>query len=66
VEVARGRKFRVRFNRQLPFELDGGARPAVTKMKIKVHPSSINICVPAEAADGSSGALAVAGDRVRR
>jgi diacylglycerol kinase (ATP) len=46
VEVTRGRKFRVRFNRRLACELDGGTRPAVDKMRIKVHPSSIKICVP--------------------
>ncbi len=53
VEVTRGKKFRVRFDRPFPYELDGGARPAVRKMRIKVHPASIRICVPAKAADGS-------------
>jgi YegS/Rv2252/BmrU family lipid kinase len=56
VEVARGKQFRIRFDRRFPYELDGGARPAVKKVRIKVHPSSIRICVPAKAADGSSGA----------
>jgi diacylglycerol kinase (ATP) len=56
VEVTRGKKFRVRFDRPFPYELDGGARPAVRKMRIKVHPASIKICVPAKAADGSSDA----------
>ncbi len=56
VEVARGKKFRIRFGRQFPYELDGGARPAVKKMRIKVRPSSIKVCVPAKAADGSSDA----------
>src|ERR1022692_5028482 len=46
VEVTRGKKFRIRFDRQFPYELDGGARPAVRKLRIKVHPSSIRICVP--------------------
>jgi diacylglycerol kinase (ATP) len=55
VEVTRGKKFRIRFDRQFPYELDGGARTAVRKMRIKVHPSSIKICVPVEAAGGSSG-----------
>jgi diacylglycerol kinase (ATP) len=55
VEVTRGSKFRIRFDRRLPCELDGGARPAVKKMRIKVHPSSITICVPAKAG-GSSDA----------
>jgi diacylglycerol kinase (ATP) len=51
VEVTRGRRFRLRFGRRFPYELDGGARPAVKKVRIKVHPSSIKICVPANAAD---------------
>jgi YegS/Rv2252/BmrU family lipid kinase len=51
VEVTRGRRFRLRFGRRFPYELDGGARPAVKKVRIKVHPSSIKICVPANAVD---------------
>jgi len=54
VEVTRGRKFRIELKRPVPYELDGGARPAVTKIRIKVHPGSIRICVPASAATGPS------------
>ena len=50
VEVTRGKQFRIRFDHQLPYELDGGARPAVAKVRIKVHPGSIRICVPAPGA----------------
>ena len=50
VEVTHGRKFRIWFDRRLPCELDGGARPAAEKLRIKVHPSSITICVPATSA----------------
>jgi diacylglycerol kinase (ATP) len=49
VEVTRGKKFRVQFDRKLPYELDGGARKAVRKMRIKVHPASVTVCVPARA-----------------
>jgi diacylglycerol kinase family enzyme len=56
VHVTRGRQFRVRFDRQLPYELDGGARPAARKLQIKVHPSSVRICVPADVADRSLAA----------
>jgi diacylglycerol kinase (ATP) len=52
VKVTSGKKFRIRFGRDLPYELDGGARPAIRKMRIKAEPSSITVCVPA-AADGS-------------
>jgi diacylglycerol kinase (ATP) len=58
VEVTRGKKFRIRLDRRLPCELDGGARPAVEKMRIKVHPSSVKICVPAKAAGGPRDARA--------
>jgi diacylglycerol kinase (ATP) len=56
VQLTRGKKFRIRFDRPLLYELDGGTRPATAKMRIKVHPASITICVPAKAAAGSSGA----------
>lgn len=56
VKVTRGKRFRIRFDRRYPYELDGGARPAVKKVRIKVHPASIKICVPAKAAGESSGA----------
>ena len=55
VEITRGKRFRIRFDRPFPYELDGGARPPVTKMRIKVHPASITVCVPAQTADRPSG-----------
>jgi diacylglycerol kinase (ATP) len=56
VHVTRGRQFLVRFDRQFPYELDGGARPAARKLRIKIHPSSVKICVPADAAGRSPAA----------
>jgi diacylglycerol kinase (ATP) len=56
VQVTRGRRVRVRFDRPFLYELDGGARPAARKLRIKVHPASVTICVPADAADGSLAA----------
>jgi diacylglycerol kinase (ATP) len=47
VEITRGKKFRIRFDRRFPYELDGGARPGAKKIRIKVHPASIRVCVPA-------------------
>jgi diacylglycerol kinase (ATP) len=46
VETARGKRFRIRFDQRFPYELDGGARPGVRKIRINVHHSSIRICVP--------------------
>jgi diacylglycerol kinase (ATP) len=48
-EITRGAKVRVRFDRKVPYELDGGARPAAKELRIKARPHSITICVPAKA-----------------
>jgi diacylglycerol kinase (ATP) len=53
VELTHGKEFRFKFKRRFPYEIDGGARPGVKKMHIKVHPLSITICVPATLADNS-------------
>jgi YegS/Rv2252/BmrU family lipid kinase len=50
VTVAEGTKFRIRFDQKIPYELDGGARPACRELRIKVHPGSVTICVPAKEA----------------
>ncbi|HEX4657276.1 MAG TPA: diacylglycerol kinase family protein [Streptosporangiaceae bacterium] len=47
VRVTAGRKFRIQFAREIPYELDGGARPAGRDLRIKVHPRSVTVCVPA-------------------
>ena len=46
ITVTRGKRFRIRLDHPLPCELDGGARSEVAKMRIKVHPGSVKICVP--------------------
>jgi diacylglycerol kinase (ATP) len=56
VEVTRGKKFRIRFDRKIPYEVDGGARKPARNMRIKVHPGSITVCVPSRAANGNPGA----------
>jgi YegS/Rv2252/BmrU family lipid kinase len=48
-EITRGAKVRIRFDRKVPYELDGGARPARKELRIKARPHSITICVPAKA-----------------
>lgn len=47
VEMTRGRSFRIRFDRKLCYEVDGGIRPAAKDLRIDVHPRSVTICVPA-------------------
>jgi diacylglycerol kinase (ATP) len=46
IRVTRGQRIRLRFDGPFPYELDGGERPAVRKMRINVHPASVTICVP--------------------
>jgi len=53
VRLTSGKEFLLQFKRPFPFEIDGGARRAVKKMDIKVHPSSITFCVPTTLADNS-------------
>jgi diacylglycerol kinase (ATP) len=47
----RGWRVGIGLDRRFPVEVDGGARPAVRKLRIKVHPSSVRICVPASPQD---------------
>jgi diacylglycerol kinase (ATP) len=54
VEVTQGKKFKIRFDTKLPYELDGGVRPPVRQMKIKVRPCSVVICVPARPTSASA------------
>lgn len=46
VDVTRGTKFRIRFDRKIPYEIDGGVRPACREIRIKARPRSVTICVP--------------------
>ena len=46
VEVTRGRQAQIRFARKLPYQVDGGARPAARTLRIDVDPGSVTVCVP--------------------
>ncbi len=46
VHLTRGKRVRCTFARPFRYELDGGARSAVTRLNIKIHPSSVTVCVP--------------------
>ncbi|MGV8978359.1 MAG: diacylglycerol/lipid kinase family protein [Cellulomonas sp.] len=46
VVTTRGKKMRVRFDRPIAYELDGGVRKATKDLRIKVRPKSITVCVP--------------------
>jgi diacylglycerol kinase (ATP) len=45
-KVTRAKKIRIRFEEKVRFELDGGARPASRKLRIRAHPGSVTVCVP--------------------
>jgi len=47
-KVTQGKKVKIRFDQKVRFELDGGARPARRKLRVKVHPGSVTVCVPVE------------------
>jgi diacylglycerol kinase (ATP) len=46
VKVTTGKKITIKFDRKIGYELDGGARPATRKLRIRVRPASVTICVP--------------------
>jgi diacylglycerol kinase (ATP) len=46
VQLTRGRRITVKFSREVPYELDGGARPPTGKLRIKARPASVTVCVP--------------------
>lgn len=47
VQMARGRTFDIRFDEPLPYELDGGDRKKTKRLRIKVRPEALTVCVPA-------------------
>jgi diacylglycerol kinase family enzyme len=44
--VIQGKKFTIRFDHKVRFEVDGGTRPAREKLRVKVRPGSVTACVP--------------------
>jgi diacylglycerol kinase family enzyme len=48
VRVTRAKAADVTFAAPMTYELDGGAREKVRKLKVRVHPGALTICVPSE------------------
>jgi diacylglycerol kinase (ATP) len=46
VHMGRGRKISVKLDRELPYELDGGARASTKKLRVRVAPRAVTVCVP--------------------
>ncbi len=59
VQSTKASKIDVRFDRKMPYEIDGGARKKTRELKIRVRPHAVIVCVP-EAATATSSAPAVA------
>ncbi len=55
VQTTQAAKIDVTFDRKMPYEIDGGARTKTRKLKIRVRPQAVIVCVP-EAAAGISAA----------
>ena len=47
VDITRGREIKVRLDRALPWELDGGDRRPVEKLEVSVLAARVPVCVPA-------------------
>ncbi|HEV7526386.1 MAG TPA: YegS/Rv2252/BmrU family lipid kinase [Acidimicrobiia bacterium] len=50
VRTTRGKAIDVRFSKKVTYELDGGDRKPRARLRIKVKPSAITVCVPAPGA----------------
>jgi diacylglycerol kinase (ATP) len=52
VRVTKARSVRVKLDRKVPYELDGGDRTEVKSFKVDVEPGAITVCVPRAARGG--------------
>jgi diacylglycerol kinase family enzyme len=50
VQTTKATKIRIKLDRKMPYELDGGNEMPVDRLKIRVEPAAVTICVPEEAA----------------
>lgn len=48
VETTTGRTFDIRLDKAVPYEIDGGVRKKTKRLKVKVDPGAITVCVPRE------------------
>jgi diacylglycerol kinase family enzyme len=54
--LTRGRKVRVKLDRKVLYELDGGARSKVKAYRLAIEPAAITVCVPPESRNGDGTA----------
>jgi diacylglycerol kinase (ATP) len=46
IRTTRGQRFSIKLARPMAYEVDGGARPKTKRIKARVVPSAITVCVP--------------------
>jgi diacylglycerol kinase (ATP) len=46
VRTTKARKIRIRLDRKMPYELDGGDKKPTKRLKIRVQPAAVTVCVP--------------------
>jgi diacylglycerol kinase (ATP) len=46
VHTTRARRITVKLDRATPYELDGGVRPATRRLRARIEPQAITVCVP--------------------
>jgi len=46
VETTQARTIKVKLDRPVPYELDGGAKRATDRLKIRIEPAAVTVCVP--------------------
>ena len=50
VQTTKAQKIRIKLDRKMPYELDGGDEKPVKRLEDRVEPAAVTICVPEEAA----------------
>jgi diacylglycerol kinase (ATP) len=46
VRTTKARRIKVKLDRKMPYELDGGDRKPVNRLKSRVEPAAVTVCVP--------------------
>ena len=48
IQMTAGTKIDVQLAKKRPYELDGGARPAARRLKIRIQPAALPVCTPTD------------------
>lgn len=47
VRTTKVRSVRIKLDRMVPYEIDGGPKGKVRKLRIEIEPDAVRMCVPA-------------------